>query len=98
VHAGPISATWGSVKRASPAALLALGALLAELRLDGRLREPKPGIFYQGSSAFLHFHEDPAGLFADVKLEGREFTRYRVSRPEEQADLLQAVRTSLGSG
>jgi len=44
--------------------------------------------------AGLHFHDDPAGLFADVKLEGRQFTRYRVSLPQEQAVLLHTVRTS----
>lgn len=57
------------MKHASPAALQQITALLDELRAIGGLREPKAGTFYRGSSAFLHFHEDPAGVFADVKLD-----------------------------
>lgn len=85
----------GSMKHASPSALHQLGALLDQLRAVGGLREPKTGTFYRGSSAFLHFHEDPAGLFADAKLNGREFTRFSLSRPIDQANLLKAVKTAL---
>ena len=84
-----------SMKHASPLTLHQLSELLDELRALGGLREPKTGTFYRGSSAFLHFHEDPAGLFADAKLDGREFTRFSVSQPMEQADLLKAVRSAL---
>lgn len=35
---------------------------------DG-LKEKKRGIFYRRGKSFLHFHEDPAGLFADLALE-----------------------------
>ncbi len=41
------------------------------------------------------FHEDPAGLFADVKLEGADFTRLRVSTQAERRALLAAVRRAL---
>ena len=34
--------------------------------LDG-LTERTPGTFYRRSRAFLHFHADPAGIFADVR-------------------------------
>jgi hypothetical protein len=91
----PVSSTLGSMKHASPMALHQLGALLDELREIGGLREPKTGTFYRGSSAFLHFHEDPAGLFADVKLDGREFTRFSLSQQIDRANLLKAVRCAL---
>lgn len=83
------------MKHASPSALQQITALLDELRAIGGLREPKTGTFYRGSSAFLHFHEDPTGLFADVKLEGKEFTRFSLSQPTDLAELLNAVRRAL---
>jgi hypothetical protein len=43
-----------------------LGPLLAELRkLD--IIEKSTGRFYIKRGAFLHFHHDPEGIFADVK-------------------------------
>jgi hypothetical protein len=83
------------VRHATPAALDRLEPLLAELRGVEGLREKKRGTFYRGSSAFLHFHEDPAGLFADVKLAGSDFTRLRVATGAEQRALLAAVRRAL---
>jgi hypothetical protein len=85
------------MKHASPAVLCQLADLLEELRAIGGLREPKTGTFYRGSSAFLHFHEDPAGLFADAKLAGKEFTRFSLSQPSDRAKLLKAVRVALDS-
>lgn len=84
-----------SMKHASPATLQQVTALLDELRAIGGLREPKTGTFYRGSAAFLHFHEDPAGLFADVKLDGREFSRFSLSQPIDHSNLLKAVRRAL---
>jgi len=84
------------VRHATPAALDGLEPLLAELRRFPALREKKRGTFYRGSQAFLHFHEDPAGMFADVKLDGAEFTRCRVSTRGEQRALVSAVRKRLG--
>jgi hypothetical protein len=83
------------VRHATPAALDRLEPLLAELRDVEGLREKKRGTFYRGSSAFLHFHEDPAGLFADARLAGPDFTRLRVSTAAEQRALLAAVRRAL---
>ena len=91
----PVNSTLGSMKHASSSALHQLNELLDELGAIGGLREPKTGIFYRGSSAFLHFHEDPAGLFADAKLDGKKFTRFSVSQQVDQADLLKAVRSAL---
>ena len=70
--------------------------LLVSLReLDG-LREKKRGVFYRKSKAFLHFHEDPAGLFADVRLDGVIFDRYAVSSKKGQRELLARIRSALG--
>jgi len=42
------------------------------------LVERKRAIFYRGTTAFLHFHEDPAGMFADLR-SGADFERYAVN-------------------
>jgi hypothetical protein len=55
------------MKHAGSATLDALEPLLAEIRSRPSLTERKRGVFYRRSSAFLHFHEDPAGVFADVR-------------------------------
>jgi hypothetical protein len=55
------------MKHASDAALDQLAELLEALRKQSVLTERKRGVFYLRTSAFIHFHEDPAGLFADVK-------------------------------
>ncbi len=83
------------MRHATPTALDPLEPLLLELRRLGLLREKKRGTFYRGASAFVHFHEDSAGLFADVKLEGADFTRLRVSTQAERRALLAAVRRAL---
>jgi hypothetical protein len=64
--------------------------LLADLRGRPGLRERKPGTFYRGSSAFLHFHVDPAGLFADVR-PGDAWERLPVDTPAQQRALLDLV-------
>jgi hypothetical protein len=82
------------MKQAGPAALARLAPLLAELRRLGALREPKPGSFYRGSTAFLHFHEDAAGDFADLKVDG-DWERACVSTRRERRALVQRVRKLL---
>jgi hypothetical protein len=78
------------MKHAGPAAVAALEPLLVRLRTLEPLRERTPGTFYRRANAFLHFHEDPAGYFADVKIDG-EFQRFRVSDPAEQDALVALV-------
>jgi hypothetical protein len=56
------------MKHATAAALEGLSALLDQIRLKDGIKEKKLGIFYKRSKAFLHFHDDPAGLFADVSV------------------------------
>jgi hypothetical protein len=86
-----------AVRHAGDGALDELGPLLEALRsLDG-LREKSRGTFYRKSRAFLHFHEDPSGLYADVRLLG-DFERVRVTTPAEQRALLEQVRRALADG
>ena len=82
------------MKHAGAAAFAALEDLLEVIRSCTGMREPRPGVFYRKGKAWLHFHEDPAGIFADVKLDGVEFTRLRVSTAKEQAQLLRLVDRS----
>ncbi|MBM4381767.1 MAG: hypothetical protein FJ091_00220 [Deltaproteobacteria bacterium] len=82
------------MKHAGPAAIARLAPLITELRKLEALREPKPGTFYRGSQAFLHFHEDAAGDFADLKVAG-EWQRSRATTQRERAQLLRSVRDVL---
>jgi hypothetical protein len=79
------------VRHARPEDLDPLTSLLADLRSIDGLTERSPGTFDRGSQAFLHFHADPAGLFADLKVDG-EFVRCRVSTQREQRKFLTAAR------
>ena len=74
-------------------ALDELAPLLAVVRMRG-LTERQPGIFHRKRKAWLHFHEDKAGLFADIRL-GAEWERFRVSDAGEQANLLRLIDRSL---
>jgi hypothetical protein len=70
-------------------ALDALEPLLERLRALGVLREKSRGVFYVKSRAFLHFHEDPSGLYADIRTpDGRDFDRLKVDSPEAEAALI----------
>ena len=66
--------------------------MLAQLRLVPGLVEKNRGTFYRKSQAFLHFHEDPSGLHADVRF-NEEFERVRVESDAEQQALLSRIRT-----
>jgi hypothetical protein len=79
------------VRHARPDDLSAVEPLLVELRDVAGLTERSPGVLYRGSHAFLHFHADPAGLFADLKVDGT-FVRWPVSSNREQRALLAAAR------
>jgi hypothetical protein len=83
------------MKHAGRQTLSALEPLLQNLRQHASLVERTPGSFYRKSKAYLHFHEDPSGTYADVKLNSTDFTRVRVTTPEEQAQLLLLVAASL---
>ncbi len=82
------------MKHADSQTLDALEPLLLELRRIEGLVERKRGNFTRKSKAFLHFHDDPAGLFADVR-EGEDFARYRVSTQRERRAFAAKVRALL---
>ena len=75
------------MKHAGEAALAAIGPVLKALRKVEGLAERRPGVFYRKSRAFIHFHEDPAGIFADVRIDG-EWQRLPVNTAAEQQQLV----------
>ena len=84
------------MKHAGFETLQTLARLLARLRALPGLVERSPGCFYKGSKAFLHFHEDPSGTHADVRLEAAaDFTRMRAESAREQDALVAAARKAL---
>ena len=83
------------MKHAGPDTLATLAPLLDRLRALPGLVERTPGCFYKGSTAFLHFHDDPSGLHADVKLAPPGFTRVRVETVQERDALVKAVADAL---
>ena len=82
------------MKHADANALAALSDLIENLRRRSVLVEKRLGIFYTKGRAFLHFHKDPAGLFADLR-HGGDWERFPVNHPEECARLLAAVDRAL---
>lgn len=86
------------MKHAGPATLQALAPLLARVRALPGLVERTPGCFYKGSKAFLHFHEDPSGTHADMKLAAEAFTRVRAATAQEQDALVALAAKALAAG
>ena len=84
------------MQHAGAEALDRLGALLASLRARTALREKRPGIFYVGGRAFLHFHADRAGLFADLR-QRDGWVRLPVNDPDDCQVLLLLVDQTLDS-
>jgi len=78
------------VKHAGPSTFARISLLLRELRARPQIEEKRPGVFYLKSRAFLHFHDDPSGIFADV-LFTKDFVRVPVSSRSQQADLLEQI-------
>lgn len=78
------------MKHAGPDALDRLEPFLEQLRTRSVLRERERGLFTWSSRAFLHFHEDPKGVFADVRLRD-DFDRFPVNTPTQQAALLRRI-------
>ena len=82
------------MKHASAVALDALEPLLANLRRIEGLTERKRGVFYRHSKAFLHFHEDPAGFFADMRLD-HGWARFDVTTPAQRRRLVTEARAAV---
>lgn len=81
------------MRHVTAAGLDELDDVLSELRSVDGLKEKSRGVFYRGSRAFLHFHEDPSGLYADVRLDA-DFERMRVTTKAERKRLLSVVRVA----
>lgn len=88
----------GSVlmKHAGAVALHGLSELMEQIRIREGIKEKSLGTFYRKSKAFLHFHEDPAGLFADLRVD-TEFERFPVNTQTERKTLLKAIDRALAS-
>jgi hypothetical protein len=55
------------MKHATAEDLIPIASLLDKIRREKRISERTFGIFYFRGKAFLHFHRDPRGLFADLR-------------------------------
>jgi len=82
------------MKHAGAAALHRLSELLEQIRAKEGIKEKKPGIFHRDSKSFLHFHEDLAGLFADLS-RGADFTQFALNTQKERRVLLKAIDQAL---
>jgi hypothetical protein len=82
------------MKHAGSAALDQLDDLLAALRQCSGLKERQRGVFYRSGKAFLHFHEDAVGLFADLRA-GGDWMRLPVNLPAEAKIVLAQVKRAL---
>lgn len=84
------------MKHAGPATLARVAPLLEALRARPVLRETRPGVFHLESRAFLHSHDDPSGIFADVRL-ADGFVRLPVTSRSQQSDLLERIEACLSA-
>ena len=84
------------MKHASESTLEGLSAFLDRLRSIDGLVEKRPGVFYRRSKAFLHFHEDPSGIFVDIRLNIDDpFTRLPVTTRSQQSELITTIKRAL---
>jgi len=82
------------MKHATDKALDKLEDLIKEIRKFGKLKEKQRGIFYMKSIAFLHFHEDLAGLFGDLRIDN-DFERFSVNSPDEKKAFLSKIKSAI---
>ncbi|HZY59320.1 MAG TPA: hypothetical protein VFE56_06125 [Candidatus Binataceae bacterium] len=82
------------MKHATGPALDEIASLLDKLRELPGLIEKSRGIFYRRGAAFVHFHEDPAGIFADLR-SGPDWERLPATSAKQRKELLRRVRAVL---
>lgn len=82
------------MRHARPAALDRLETLIAALREIDGLVEKSRGVFYTRGRAFVHFHEDGEGLFADIHGDD-DFDRFEVTAASAQHAFLREARRRL---
>jgi hypothetical protein len=73
-----------------------IAPLLEAFRAHPALREARPTAFQLNDRDFLHFHDEPEGGFADVRL-AKGFVRLPVSSHSEQLELLERIDQILSS-
>jgi len=78
------------VRHATASALDELEPFLERLRALPSLVERNRGTFYRRGAAFLHFHEDATGMYADIRLHDA-FERFRIQTVAEQDTLLALI-------
>jgi hypothetical protein len=83
------------MKHATPEALATIASLLEKLEALP-LKRRGNGTFYLRSKPFLHFHEDPAGLFADIT-PGAGWERLPVNSRKERDELYRKASSHLRS-
>lgn len=80
------------MRHARPEDLDRIEPLLEQIRALGGLKEKKRGCFYLKAKGFLHFHEDPKGMFADIGGgDGLPFERIQVDDPAGAAAVLARI-------
>ena len=85
------------MKHAGAAVLDQLEPLLDRIRASGILREKSRGVFYLKSRAYLHFHEDPAGIFVDIRpAGGKDFDRLKLDAAVE-AEIIARIAAVAGA-
>jgi hypothetical protein len=82
------------MRHARADALDVLEEVLSEIRGLPGIVEKSRGVFYRRSRAFLHFHEDPTGLHADVRI-GDDFERHRVESDDERHAFVSLVVSAI---
>ena len=78
------------------ATLACIAPLLEYLRAHPALREVRPTVFHLDGRDFIHFHEEAAGIVADVRLAKGQI-RMPVSLESEQAELLERLEETLAA-
>ena len=70
------------MKHATQKTLEMINPILEQLRKSG-LKEKGFGKFYKASQAYVHFHEDATGVYADVKRKGK-WQRLKIPRNKKE--------------
>jgi hypothetical protein len=81
------------VKHAGERALATIAAQPVQIRAFN-LKERSPGVFYFKSKPFLHFHDDPSGIYADIRVE-IDWERFAINDPVEWRKLLRRINDAL---
>lgn len=73
-----------------------LAPLLDVLRSYSMLEEVRPTAFYLNNKDFIHFHEGPEGVYADVLLNNGRVSM-PASNPQEQTELFARIEKKLSA-